>query len=81
MATPTGAEGMDLESLAIESAVQRVADEEIARLMEQTKRLIHLGDDATVYDRRTADLRFHQSIADASGRRILAETLEPLILP
>ena len=46
---------------------------------EDTQRLIDLGEQATVYDRRDADSQFHQKLCQASGNRILAETLEPLI--
>ena len=31
------------------------------------------------YERRDADFRFHRTLAEASGNRILTETLEPLV--
>lgn len=68
-----------LEPLAIQGAINRITDEEIEELEEQTDRLIALGEKATVYDRREADHRFHDVIAEASGNKILAETLKPLI--
>ena len=43
------------------------------------REMIELGEQATVYDRRSADLKFHQALADLSGSRILAQTLKPLI--
>ncbi len=70
---------MHLEPMALEGAIQRITDTQLDDLMRETEDKIQLGEEATVYDRRSADLNFHQAIADASGSRILSETLEPLI--
>ena len=68
-----------LEPLAIEAAVNRITDEDLQHWEEDTRRLIDLGEQATVFDRREADYRFHEAVANNSGNRVLAETLKPLI--
>ena len=68
-----------LEPRAIEGAVMRITEESLGRLERETDRLIALGEEATVYDRRYADHQFHQAICEASGNRILSEIVEPLI--
>ncbi len=68
-----------LEPLAIKGTVARMSDEVLADLERETRRLITQGEKATVYDRRRADLRFHQAIAMTSGNRMLAATIEPLV--
>lgn len=68
-----------LEPRAASCAARWISDEDIASLGEETQRLRELGEKASVYDRREADYRFHRTLCQASGNRILAETLEPLI--
>jgi DNA-binding GntR family transcriptional regulator len=68
-----------LEPLAIAGAVQRITTEELEGLADLTDRLIALGEQATVYDRREADHQFHKTICAASGNRVLYDTLVPLI--
>ncbi|MBI4582803.1 MAG: GntR family transcriptional regulator [Planctomycetes bacterium] len=68
-----------LEPLAIRGSLHRISDEKLEELEAETERLIEVGEKATVYDRRQADHNFHQSLCEASGNRILAEALEPLI--
>lgn len=68
-----------LEPLAIAGAVQRITTEDMDALTDQTDRLIALGEQATVYDRREADHQFHKTICTASGNRVLYDTLVPLI--
>jgi DNA-binding GntR family transcriptional regulator len=68
-----------LEPLAIPEAIQRISNDELDALAEETDRLMAAGEKASVYERRQADHRFHRKIYDASGSRILAEALEPLI--
>lgn len=68
-----------LEPLAIEGAVLRITDETLDELERETDRLIDLGEEATVYDRRHADHHFHQTLCEGSGNRILLQALEPLI--
>ncbi|RIK79857.1 MAG: hypothetical protein DCC68_12080 [Planctomycetota bacterium] len=68
-----------LEPLAVESAVQRITDAALDQLESDTQRLMALGEHASVFDRRQADYRFHQVLCEASGNKILSETLEPLI--
>jgi GntR family transcriptional repressor for pyruvate dehydrogenase complex len=48
-------------------------------LKDQTDRLIALGEQATVYDRREADHQFHRTICAASGNRALCDVIGPLI--
>lgn len=68
-----------LEPLAIEAAVLRITEDELDELERETRRLIDLGEHATVYDRRQADHHFHHTLCHASGNRILSAVLEPLI--
>ena len=68
-----------LEPLAVPGAVSRISEETLGALEEETQRLISLGEKASVYDRRTADYQFHRSICEASGNRVLTQTLDPLI--
>lgn len=68
-----------LEPLAIAGAVQRITAEDLEALTDQTDRLIALGEQATVYDRREADHQFHKTICAASGNRVLYDALVPLI--
>ena len=68
-----------LEPLAVAGAVQRISEQDLEQLAAQTERLIALGEQATVYDRREADHQFHKTICNASGNRTLAEILMPLI--
>ena len=68
-----------LEPRAIAEAIQWISDQDLDDMEEDTDRLIDLGEKATVFDRRDADLAFHQKICDAAGNRILANTLLPLI--
>lgn len=68
-----------LEPLAIKGAVNRISNEEIDQLTAQTDRLIALGEQATVFDRREADHQFHKAICTASGNRTLSEILLPLM--
>lgn len=68
-----------LEPRVISSAVQRISESVLDDLQEDTQRMINMGETATVYDRRNADYKFHKTLCEASGKRILSETLEPLI--
>ena len=68
-----------LEPMVISAAIERIADNELDDLEEDTDRLIALGEKATVYDRRDADQNFHHKLCLSTGNRMLAETLEPLI--
>jgi DNA-binding GntR family transcriptional regulator len=68
-----------LEPSAVEGAVQRITEDQLDDLEQQTQRMIELGERATVYDRREADHYFHQTINEASGNAILASTVEPLV--
>lgn len=68
-----------LEPRAVTEAVHWITEDDLDHLEEEADRLINLGESATVYERREADSRFHQTICQASGNRMLTETLEPLI--
>jgi DNA-binding GntR family transcriptional regulator len=68
-----------LEPVAVAGAVNRITGPEIDELISQTERMIALGEQATVYDRREADHQFHKLICMASGNRTLAEILLPLM--
>ena len=68
-----------LEPRAIAEAIQRITEDELDQLEEEANRSIELGEKASVYERREADSRFHQTLCQASGNKMLTETLEPLI--
>ena len=70
---------LSLEPLVVIEAVKWISEEDLDLLEEDSDRLLSLGEKATAYDRRDADRRFHQKLCEASGSRILAETLDPLI--
>jgi DNA-binding GntR family transcriptional regulator len=68
-----------LEPLAIQGAATRIKDETIDDLEAECDRLIASGEKASAYDRRRADHHFHRTICEASGSKVLSETLDPLI--
>ena len=68
-----------LEPLTIQGAVHRITEEALRELEVDCERLIAAGEKATAYDRRTADHKFHRTLCEASGSRVLADTLDPLI--
>lgn len=68
-----------LEPLIMSGVVHCMTDDQIDELEADTRRLIDMGEKATVFDRRNADYYFHQKLCEASGKRILAKTLDPLI--
>jgi DNA-binding GntR family transcriptional regulator len=68
-----------LEPVAVSGAINRITVEDIDQLITQTDRMIALGEQATVYDRREADYQFHKALCTASGNRTLAEILLPLM--
>ena len=68
-----------LEPQAVAAATRWISEDDLDQLGEETDRLIELGEKASVFDRREADCQFHKKIAEASGNRVLNETLEPLI--
>ncbi|HCK41473.1 MAG TPA: hypothetical protein DHW22_07545 [Planctomycetaceae bacterium] len=68
-----------LEPCAITEAVRWISEEDLDQLDRDSDRLNELGEKASVYDRREADSQFHLKICEASGNRILKESLEPLI--
>src|SRR5262249_21559090 len=55
------------------------SDAILDELEQETDGLIARGDESSVYERRQSDYRLHRSIYQASGNRILGETLDPLI--
>jgi DNA-binding GntR family transcriptional regulator len=68
-----------LEPMAVERATPRITDGLLDELEADCVRMMGEGEEAGVYNRRRADMRFHQALAEASGSRMLAATLEPLI--
>jgi DNA-binding GntR family transcriptional regulator len=68
-----------VEPVALEAAVVRIDDAIIDTLERETDRLIHLGEQPAAYERRDADHRFHHTLAEASGSRLMVATLEPLL--
>lgn len=67
-----------LEPMAIPGAVRRITNDKLDELEKETDRLIDLGENASVYERRYADDRFHLELMRASGRKILYDTVAPL---
>jgi DNA-binding GntR family transcriptional regulator len=68
-----------LEPMGIPKATVRISEATLDALEQETKRLIAEGERSSVYERRQADYYFHRSLYEASGNRILGETLDPLI--
>jgi DNA-binding GntR family transcriptional regulator len=68
-----------LEPPGVRGAISRIDESVLDELERQAQRLIDLGEQATVFDRREADHYFHTTLCEASGNAILASTLEPLI--
>ncbi len=66
-----------LEPPAVQGAVNRILEEQLDELEQQTQRLIDLGERATVFDRREADHEFHKTLCEASGNIILAHRRTP----
>ena len=68
-----------LEPLAISGAIHRISEKQLDELEEDAVRMIEFGEKATVYERRNSDYNFHKTLCEASGNRMLIESLEPLI--
>jgi DNA-binding GntR family transcriptional regulator len=68
-----------LEPLGVPKAVVRLSEAKLDELEQETDRLIAQGEQSSVYERRQADYSLHRAIYEASGNRILGETLDPLI--
>lgn len=68
-----------LEPRAVRVAAQTIGHDVLDQLEAETNRMITLGEDASVYERRRADDNFHLTLAGQCGSRIVRETLEPLI--
>ncbi|HZW32747.1 MAG TPA: GntR family transcriptional regulator [Isosphaeraceae bacterium] len=68
-----------LEPLGVPKATARISDATLDELEQEADRLIALGERSSVYERRQADYHLHRSLYEASGNRILGETLDPLI--
>ena len=70
---------LQLEPFAVDLAASRIADAKLESLKSETKQMLSLGKNISVYDRRAADYNFHQTLCRASGNLILANVLEPVI--
>jgi DNA-binding GntR family transcriptional regulator len=68
-----------LEPLGVPKAAKRISDATLDELEQEADSLIAQGEQSSVYERRQADYRLHRSLYEASGNRILGETLDPLI--
>ena len=68
-----------LEPLAVQGASERIQGKTLDALEQETSRLIAKGEKSTAYERRKADHEFHMALCEASGSKVLAETLDPLI--
>jgi DNA-binding GntR family transcriptional regulator len=68
-----------LEPLAIPKATAKISESTLDELEQESNGLIGDGEQSTVYERRKADYHLHRSLCEASGNRVLGETLDPLI--
>jgi DNA-binding GntR family transcriptional regulator len=68
-----------LEPLAAHGALERIQGETLDVLEQETNRLIAKGEESTACERRKADHKFHMALCEASGSKVLADTLDPLI--
>ena len=68
-----------LEPKVITGAINRITEQILDELERECDTLIAKGEKATVYERRSADHRFHRMLCDNSGSRVLSETLDPLV--
>lgn len=68
-----------LEPRMLRKAIRRLDVDILDTLEAEADRISALGEDASAYDRRRADLNFHGTLARCCGNRILRETVEPLI--
>lgn len=68
-----------LEPLVVAGTAIRITEQTLDELEKECDRLITAGEKATVYERRSADHRFHRVLSENSGSRVLAETLDPLV--
>ena len=68
-----------LEPLGVPKATARISEATLDELEQEADGLIAQGEQSSVYERRQADYRLHRSLYEASGNRILGETLDPLI--
>jgi DNA-binding GntR family transcriptional regulator len=67
-----------LEPLALKYAIRRITDETLDALEAENERIYRLKNPSR-YDIRQADYNFHTTLFEASGRRVLAAVLEPLL--
>jgi DNA-binding GntR family transcriptional regulator len=68
-----------LEPLGLAQATARISDATLDELEQDVDHQIAEGEKASVYERRQSDYRLHRTLCEASGNRILVETLDPLI--
>jgi DNA-binding GntR family transcriptional regulator len=68
-----------LEPLGVPKATARISEATLDELEQEADGLIAQGEQSSVYERRQADYHLHRSLYEASGNRILGETLDPLI--
>lgn len=68
-----------LEPRALKRAARRLDPTVLDALESEASRVIGLGDQATVFERRQTDMNFHFTLARHCSSRILREILEPLI--
>ena len=68
-----------LEPLVMRAATARITDSDLDALEYDCDRIIEAGERLSIYDRRQADLRFHRTLFNAAGNRVLADTIEPLV--
>lgn len=67
-----------LEPIVVAGAVEHMSDETIEELMSDTEKILSEGESSDPLNRRLVDLKFHCTLCDSSGHRIIAETLIPL---
>jgi DNA-binding GntR family transcriptional regulator len=70
---------MMLEPGAFALATPRVSEATLDALARDAERIGELGVRSSIYDRRQSDYRFHRELLEASGNRVLTETVDPLV--
>jgi len=70
---------LQLEPLIIRNAIQTITTEQLDELAEENSAMNRSLHEPSRYEARQADYHFHSTLAKVSGRRILAQTLDPLL--
>lgn len=67
-----------LEPIVVENVVKHIDQVTLDELMRETDKMLTKGENADPLERRLIDLKFHCTLSECSGHRMIAETLAPL---